>query len=226
MTDRRYAQYGCGWSSPVPREWRNFDVSPTLRFERIPLIGRLHGRNDRRFPDNVEFGDIVRGLPVADRSFDGVYCSHVLEHLCLEDFRTALKNTYRILKPAGVFRLVMPDLERLADRYRSDPSQSAAHAFMRDSGLGFETRDRSLGGFLVAFLGNSRHRWLWDCKGAAHELRRAGFVGVRRARFGDCADARFQRVEEESRWQGNLGIECRRPEDRGAGPAGGRGSPR
>ncbi len=93
---RKYLQYGCGWSAP--KGWRNFDASPTLRFERLPLIGRLYTRNGQRFPENVEYGDIVKGLPVAAQSFHGVYCSHVLEHLSLADFRTALINTWRILK--------------------------------------------------------------------------------------------------------------------------------
>ncbi len=96
---RNYLQYGCGWSAP--KGWRNFDASPTLRFERLPLIGRLYTRNSQRFPENVEYGDIVKGLPVAEESFHGVYCSHVLEHLSLADFRTALINTWRILKGGG-----------------------------------------------------------------------------------------------------------------------------
>ena len=89
-----YVQYGCAWSTS--KEWRNFDASPTLRFERLPIIGRLYTKNDSRFPIEVEFGDIVKGLPVPDNSCGGVYCSHVLEHLALNEFRSALKNTLKI----------------------------------------------------------------------------------------------------------------------------------
>jgi len=58
--DNKYVQYGCGWSAPI--NWRNFDASPTLRFERIPIVGRFYTKNASRFPRNVEFGDIVCGL--------------------------------------------------------------------------------------------------------------------------------------------------------------------
>ena len=92
--NNEYVQYGCGWSAPI--NWRNFDASPTLRFERIPIIGKLYTKNDSRFPQNVEFGDIVSGLPIANNSCKGVYCSHILEHLSLEDFKLALKNTHKI----------------------------------------------------------------------------------------------------------------------------------
>ena len=192
--------------------WRNFDASPTLRFERLPLIGRLYTRNSQRFPENVEYGDIVKGLPVAEESFHGVYCSHVLEHLSLADFRTALINTWRILRPGGggVFRLVLPDLEHMVNRYIDDCSESAAHTFMTDTGLGALKRDRSLRGFVVSYMGNSKHLWMWDFKSIAAELSRAGFTGIRRAAFGDSPDAAFSEVEEKDRWENCLGVECRR----------------
>lgn len=101
MRENQYIQYGCGRSAP--KNWRNFDASPTLRFERIPFLGRLYTKNDFRFPGNVEYGDIVKGLPVPDNSCKAVYCSHVLEHLSLWDFRMALKNTYKILQKGGIY---------------------------------------------------------------------------------------------------------------------------
>ena len=81
MNNDLYIQYGCGLSAPM--EWRNFDASPTLRFERLPVIGQFYTKNDKRFPTNVEYGDIVKGLPVEINSCKGVYCSHILEHLSL-----------------------------------------------------------------------------------------------------------------------------------------------
>lgn len=99
MKQSRYVQYGCGWSAPS--DWQNFDASPTLRFERLPLIGQLYTKNQTRFPENVEYGDIVKGLPINLESCKGVYCSHVLEHLSLDGFRIALRNTFQILQRGG-----------------------------------------------------------------------------------------------------------------------------
>jgi ubiquinone/menaquinone biosynthesis C-methylase UbiE len=65
-------------------------------------LGRIAG-NSQSFPKEVKYGDIVKGLPVADNSFRCVYASHVLEHLALHDFRKALRNTFNILEPGGVF---------------------------------------------------------------------------------------------------------------------------
>ena len=78
MADR-YVQYGCGLG--VASGWENYDASPTLRLERLPLVGRLVHVNQQRFPPGARYGDILRGLPVPKASCAGVYCSHVIEHL-------------------------------------------------------------------------------------------------------------------------------------------------
>ena len=204
-----YVQYGCGMCAP--ETWQNFDASPTLQFERIPLIGMLYTKNHTRFPAAVRYGDIVRGLPVRPGSCRGVYCSHVLEHLSLVDLRLALQQTFAMLAPSGIFRLVVPDLEYLPRQNLDSSTDSASSDFMRASGLGQERRARGIRGMVVGWMGNAEHRWMWDYKSLAAELTNAGFVDVRRATFGDCADPMFQAVEDEGRWRNCLGIECKRP---------------
>jgi predicted SAM-dependent methyltransferase len=209
MNESKYIQYGCGWSAPS--QWRNFDASPTLRFERIPLIGRLFTKNQSRFPNNIEYGDIVKGLPVEKDSCAGVYCSHILEHLSLSDFRVALGNTKDILRPAGIFRLVLPDLEYSISKYRENPLPDAAPEFMRETSLGHENRARGFKGIAITWFGNSRHLWMWDYKSIAAELQDAGFIEIRRASFGDSSDPFFITVENKDRWDTCLGVECKKP---------------
>jgi SAM-dependent methyltransferase len=201
-----YVHYGCLFCAP--ESWLNFDASPTLLFERVPVIGRLYSKNQQRFPANVRYGDIVKGLPVPAASCQGLYCSHVLEHLAREDCRKALRNSYNYLRPGGVFRMVLPDLEGLARGYLAGAGWDACDQFMRESMLGFEQRKRGLGGLVYAWLGNSRHLWMWDFKGLAHELAEAGFKNIRRASFGDAQDPLFREVEDKARFEGCLAIEC------------------
>lgn len=207
MNKSTLVNYGAGWSAPI--DWLNFDASPTLRFERIPLIGSLYTKNQSRFPSNVQYGDIVRGLPLSNNSSDLIYCSHILEHLSLQDLRIALQNTYQILKPRGIFRCVLPDLEFLARNYiekLNDPN--AARNFMIESGLGFISRDRGILSIFKNLYGNSNHLWMWDYKSLKAELLSVGFNDIRRAYFGDSLDIRFKQVEEFGRWKDCLGIEC------------------
>lgn len=206
-----YVQYGCGFCAP--EEWANFDASLTLRLERTTIIGRFVRKNAQRFPANVRYGDIVKGLPVADGVASGVYASHVLEHLARDELAAALVNTLRIMAPGGIFRLVVPDLERRAldylDATRSGHA-SANDVFMRSSGLGFEMRPSAR--FL---LGRSAHLWMWDYPSLAGALTEAGFSDIRHAAFGDSGDPMFLLVEDKGRFLADglpeLAIQCRRP---------------
>jgi SAM-dependent methyltransferase len=202
---KQYIQYGCAWTAP--EGWRNFDASPTLRFERLPLVGKMYTRNHSRYPKNVEYGDIVKGLPVPTDICAAVYCSHVLEHLSLEDFRMALQNTYRILRSGGLFRLVLPDLEYSIKKYIASTTDDAALNFMKETYLGQERRSRGFKG-VISLLGNSQHLWMWDYKSIEAELGNVGFKNIRRAQFGDSSDYMFKLVEDKGRWDDCLGVEC------------------
>jgi len=204
----QYVQYGCGWCAPSA--WENFDASPTLRFERIPLLGKIYTKNKNRFPVNVKYGDIVRGLPILADSCSAVYCSHVLEHLALQDFRVALLNTYKIVMPGGTYRLVLPDLEYLIGNYIRDLSKDAAINFMSTTLLGKETRPKGFKGMVFDWFGNSAHLWMWDFKSIEFELQKVGFKNIRRANFGDSSEMMFHDVEVSERWENCLGIECRK----------------
>ncbi len=204
-----YVQFGA--AACAPKSWTNFDISPTLRLQRIPLLGRWFRRGEFLvFPDNVKYGDIIQGLPIAPGTCAGIYCAHVLEHLALNDMRIALRNTHQYLRTGGIFRFVLPDLERLARNYLEDSNDRAAMDFMEQSYLGTKTRPRGLKGFVRSYFGNSSHLWMWDFKSMTRELKDAGFIRIRRAEFGDCEDDRFRDVEELQRWEGCLGIECRK----------------
>lgn len=203
-----YIQYGSGMYGHAG--WRNFDASPTLRYERLPVVGRLYTKNATRFASNVEYGDIVRGLPLPQGSCLGIYASHVLEHLALSDVRRALRHTRELLAPQGRFRMVVPDLMHLARRYLDQPGPDAASRFMRESGLGLEQRPRTLAGLIKHWLGNSQHLWMWDEEGLTKELSDAGFTHVRRAQRGDSEDPHFSDIEDPERWHNCLGLEAMR----------------
>lgn len=212
MKEKLYVQYGCGLSAPA--KWNNYDVSPTLRIQRVPVIGGIiKSKLNVVFPDNVLYGDIISGLPVEKDSCDGVYCSHTLEHLSLDDFRTALKNTYNILKKGGIFRCVVPDLESAARTYieeLNNNNNEASHNFINTTLLGIKHKPRGIKGFVSALLGNSHHLWMWDHKSLALELEKAGFKKVRGCKFNDSEDESFKLVESEDRFINAVAIECRK----------------
>lgn len=204
----RYIQYGCGFSAP--EEWINYDSSPTLRFEKTPLIGGLYTRNIQRFPKNVKYGDIVDGLPEKSESCDGIFSSHILEHLSYGDCLIALNNTYKFLKQDGIFRCIVPDLKFSVEQYLEnyDKLEFPAHEFMKSTVLGVEQQNNTFFKKLKGILGNSKHLWMWDEKTLKNELLKVGFRDVRKCSFGDSKDPYFNYVESEGRFRGAIALEA------------------
>jgi SAM-dependent methyltransferase len=82
--------------------------------------------------------DLRARLPFADGSADAVYHSHVLEHLERGQAAAFLAECRRVLKPGGVLRIAVPDLEGICRRYlreldaaaASEPGASERHGWM------------------------------------------------------------------------------------------------
>ena len=125
---------GCGEKTSDRPGVVNIDWSAMLRLRRHPLLRMLvpvllHGDRRRRFeqlPDNIRVHDLSRGIPYATDSVDAVYHSHVLEHLDREVAPTFLAEVHRVLKPGGVHRIVVPDLEHLCRAYVENLDACAA----------------------------------------------------------------------------------------------------
>ena len=205
-----YVQFGCGLCAPPT--WTNFDAGPAFWLQKnLPFLKpMLVQKGFPDYPANIEYGDVIEGLPVQPGSARAVYCSHVLEHLALEDCRRTLRNVLSYLAPGGVFRFVLPDLEFYARSYMHSGDAEAASRFMKATLLGEERGSRGLAALPRALFGRSQHLWMWDYKAMAAELTAAGFVGIRRAGFGDSSEPKFAEVESADRWKDCLGIECRR----------------
>src|SRR5205823_13393950 len=78
-------------------QWTNLDLTPS---------GQNVGAQDCRQP-----------LAVEDESFDGVYHSHLIEHLRRDDVIRFLRACCRVLRPGGILRVAIPDLDGLARAY-------------------------------------------------------------------------------------------------------------
>ncbi|MBI3452116.1 MAG: methyltransferase domain-containing protein [Rhodospirillales bacterium] len=196
----KYVQFGSGWHAP--ESWENYDVSLYMRLRELPLFGPLFARL-ARFPAHVRYGNIVTGLPVALGSCDGVYSCHVLEHLCLDDFRTALRNVHALLRPDGIYRFTVPDLQHHIGKYRRETDAGdwqAAPRFLNETLLGRAHRNTLRDTLIEIFTGSggTYHKWMWDEASLRHEMAAAGFRDVRRCAFLDSQDPMMVIVERES----------------------------
>lgn len=67
----------------------------------------------------VQVHDCRAGIPFPDHSFDVVFHSHVLEHFSKTEALRFVEECFRVLKPGGIIRVAVPDLESLARLYLS-----------------------------------------------------------------------------------------------------------
>lgn len=93
----KYLNLGCGNHYSSKAEWTNLDFTSSGQ--------------------GVIAHNLLRGIPFGDNSFDLVYHSHVLEHFAKDDGETLISECYRVLKPGGVLRIAVPDLEIIARNY-------------------------------------------------------------------------------------------------------------
>jgi glycosyltransferase involved in cell wall biosynthesis/predicted SAM-dependent methyltransferase len=61
--------------------------------------------------------DVRRGIQKPDNSTDVILASHIIEHLSRDEGDAFLKECYRVLKPKGILRLVIPDTMLLIGKY-------------------------------------------------------------------------------------------------------------
>ena len=197
-----------GCSARIASGWTNLDFSWLIRLgKHRRLCGQLHRMgllSDLRFERILRLDpatiiwDLRRGIPFSDRTFDVVYHSHLLEHIDREDAPAFLRECLRVLKPRGIVRVVVPDLEVLAREYLGvvnnlpDRATMAQHTFaveqMIDQMVIRTPRHRSLQHPAVRMverllIGSTDragilHRWMYDRFSAGHALRDAGFDDV------------------------------------------------
>lgn len=66
---------------------------------------------------NVKKVNIKKPLPFKSNSVDIIYHSHLLEHIEKTKAKKFIKECYRILRPGGMMRVVVPDLEKICREY-------------------------------------------------------------------------------------------------------------
>ena len=59
-------------------------------------------------------------LPFAENQLDLIYSEHVLEHVSFSTGISFLKEARRVLRPQGILRIAMPDLDDLVENYQKD----------------------------------------------------------------------------------------------------------
>jgi SAM-dependent methyltransferase len=66
---------------------------------------------------NVQYADVTKKIPFNNNSFDGIYCSHVIEHM--QNPLHLMKEINRILKKDGRAAIITPDYIMTSKKYNN-----------------------------------------------------------------------------------------------------------
>ena len=199
---------GCGSKTSAHPDVVNVDWSITLYIRKNPFLRGiapllLDGERLARLkslPSNIVVHDLRKRIPFDSDSADAVYHSHVLEHFDRDVAPGFLSEITRVLKPGGIHRIVVPDLETQCREYLNDleacaidASQAGRHdesvAALLEQSVRREasgtSRQKPLRRRLEnLLLGDARtrgetHQWMYDRVNLTSLLSRLGYRNIR-----------------------------------------------
>lgn len=181
MTTLRRLNWGCGAITPFG--WVNADIGYAPGIDVV--------------------ADIRCGLLLPENAFDYVVSIHAMPELSYTELDVAFSELYRVLKPGGVLRLGLPDMD-LAIRAYLDGD---VDYFLIDDNV-----VRSLAGKMVVQLtwfGRSRSMYTWEF--TKELLERNRFVNVRRGAFQQTASTLPGILDLDNRPLESLFVEAEKP---------------
>ena len=189
---------GCGTTAPAG--WSNIDNSPTIWLSRLPWARQL--LHTPAWPYYVCRRNVLKGLPFSGESVDCIYSSHTFEHFTYEQSLALTKECLRALKPEGILRIVVPDLERIVRDYLADSAPMASQRFVERLQLGHNWRDLLHPG--------AHHSQMFDARSLLALMHEAGFGNAWVSRFGVSQIPGLLEVELEERKRESLYVEARK----------------
>jgi SAM-dependent methyltransferase len=141
------------------------------------------------FNPNLDYAaDLRFPLKIESDSMDGIICEHTMEHLTYEQDDRLLAECYRIMKPGGTMRIILPDVSLFVKNYAEgnqawfdkweqimfkeskDPVRSKRRLATPLSALSFVTQEYG-------------HISAWDVPTLKFYMEKAGFKDVQQVAF-------------------------------------------
>ena len=154
--------------------------------------------------------DITAGLPLDNACMTGVFTEHCLEHIPLESGDLVLQEIFRVLKPGGRARIIMPDAGLYLSRYVG-VQQNGSDA----EPLPYADRD-DFHGIYQPIMSVNRifhehgHQFLYDWGMLSALLERHGFVEIEQCEFGQGKDSTLL-IDTEKRAHESFYVEAVKP---------------
>lgn len=150
--------------------------------------------------------DLARPLPFPAGRFQGIFTEHCLEHFHEAELVRLLAEMFRVLRPGGRVRIVVPSLEIHARRYLAAHTDTDAEPARVINRVFYSGHDWMQGSRWV----NDGHHFIHDYASLSARLRAAGFDGIARTTHGEGTDPRLLLDRADRAWE-SLYLEATKP---------------
>tara|TARA_Y100000991_G_scaffold211615_2_gene194440 strand:- start:3260 stop:3988 length:729 start_codon:yes stop_codon:yes gene_type:complete len=241
----RILNLGCGNKTCNSNEVISMDWSVSLVLKRnfllriilSKLLSKERYKKIKNLPNNIIVHNLKKGIPYENNSIDAVYHSHLLEHLDRSNVRNFLKEVFRVLKPNGIQRIVVPDLYILCKSYvdnyehcnlkneinekHDDFISAILEQSVRKEAYGSSKQKKIMRILENFILGDARkrgetHQWMYDKVNLSYLLREIGFKNIKVQTFSksDISNWKNYRLdldnEDREYKSGSLYLEARK----------------
>ena len=220
--NRNFVVYHPAWYQKINR-WHSSEDPQTWNQLRDYIINRKIKKN-KEIKLNLGCGEKTiegyinidsRALPKVDlvsditdlsffdnESVSVIYASHVLEHFGRHEYMEVLQRWYELLKPGGILRIAVPDLEKVFEHYIKNQDAVILRGFL----YGGQTYK------------NNYHYCGWDYEALASDLKQVGFQEIVRydwrktehSEVDDFSQCYLPHMEKETGTLMSLNIEAKK----------------
>jgi predicted SAM-dependent methyltransferase len=147
--------------------------------------------------------DLGRKWPMPNDCFDGIFCEHVLEHFDYEKGRFVLRECWRILRPGGCLRIIVPDGSKIMRTYFERPGEFPSWR-TRESSCAMEAVNSY-------FRQRYEHQYMYDSQLLKHQVQEAGFAQVEELSFRKSNLSQQMLLDDEKYASESLYLEAIKP---------------
>ena len=162
---------GCG--TDYKKGWINIDNNTDNNIEKLDLNWDLRNR-----------------LPFDEGSVDFIYSEHFFEHLTPEEAHKTIQDLMILLKPGGVMRIAMPDLEVVVNNYLNTPLSK--DPVIKTYKIDFIKTRAEWMNMSFRWWG---HKWLYDYEELQRRLKDAGYTKVVRCKINESKHPELRKIE-------------------------------
>lgn len=138
--------------------------------------------------------DLRKGIPLKDNTVDGIYTSHLFEHIPFNDLVAFVSECHRVLKVGSSLSVCVPNSRLYIEAYMNGTDFRSRDSLFQPAAIKTNSLMDQVN--YIAYMGDE-HKYLFDQENLVNTLKTAGFADVKLREFDpdlDLEDRHFESI--------------------------------